>query len=32
MRKLEKLLNEFDFCSARDYIDAMSRKPIGFGR
>ncbi len=32
MRKLERLLEEFQFCRARDYIERLTRKPIGFGR
>ncbi len=32
MRKLEKLLQQFEFCRARDYVESISRKPIGFGR
>lgn len=31
-RKMKILLQEFDFCAARDYIEALKRKPIGFGR
>ncbi|SYZ73207.1 Polysaccharide deactylase family protein, PEP-CTERM locus subfamily [Candidatus Zixiibacteriota bacterium] len=32
MRKLERLLLEFQFCRARDYIESLARKPIGFER
>jgi len=32
MRKLEALLNEFEFGPAKVYIDRMTRKPIGFER
>jgi len=32
MRKLEKLLEEFEFGSAGEYIERIKRKPIGFER
>jgi len=32
MIKLEKLLQEFDFSPAKDYINQLIRKPIGFER
>jgi polysaccharide deacetylase family protein (PEP-CTERM system associated) len=32
LRKLDKLLAEFDFCPAQKYIQVLSRKPIGFER
>jgi polysaccharide deacetylase family protein (PEP-CTERM system associated) len=32
LRKLDRLLNEFEFCPAREYIDKLTRKPIGFER
>ncbi len=31
-RKMKTLLQEFDFCAAKDYIEVLKRKPIGFGR
>ena len=31
-RKLELLLERFDFCPAKEYIKGMIRKPIGFER
>jgi len=32
LRKLHKLLGEFDFCPARNYVESVIRKPIGFDR
>jgi len=31
-RKMEMLLQTFDFCTIKDYIKRLVRKPIGFGR
>jgi len=31
-RKMELLLQTFDFCTIKDYIRRLVRKPIGFGR
>jgi len=32
IRKLDRLMNEFDFSSARHYVESIARKPIGFER
>lgn len=32
LRKLNYLLGEFEFCPAREYLETLNRKPIGFER